>query len=36
MIESAFKAFARALREATSVDERAEGAVPSTKGTLSD
>ena len=36
MIESAFKAFARALREAASVDERAEGAVPSTKGTLSD
>ena len=35
MIESAFKAFARALREAASVDERAEGAVPSTKGTLS-
>ncbi len=35
MIESAFKAFARALREAASVDERASGAVPSTKGTLS-
>ena len=35
MIESAFKAFARALREAASVDSRADGAVPSTKGTLS-
>ena len=35
MIESAFKAFARALREAASVDDRADGAVPSTKGTLS-
>ena len=35
MIESAFKAFARALREAASVDPRAGGAVPSTKGTLS-
>ena len=35
MIESAFKAFARALREAASIDERADGAVPSTKGTLS-
>ena len=36
MIESAFKAFARAFREAATVDERAQGAVPSTKGTLSD
>ncbi|MYA60664.1 MAG: imidazoleglycerol-phosphate dehydratase HisB [Chloroflexi bacterium] len=36
MIESAFKAFARALREAATVDPRAGGAVPSTKGTLSD
>ena len=36
MIESAFKAFARALREAASIDERAAGSVPSTKGTLSD
>ena len=36
MIESAFKAFARAFREAASTDERARGSVPSTKGTLSD
>ena len=36
MIESAFKAFARALREAASVDNRARAEVPSTKGTLSD
>ena len=36
MIESAFKAFARAFREAASIDERAEGTVPSTKGTISD
>ncbi len=36
MIESAFKAFARALREAATVDPRTGGAVPSTKGTLSD
>lgn len=35
MIESAFKAFARAFREAATVDPRAGGAVPSTKGTLS-
>lgn len=35
MIESAFKAFARALREAASIDDRVGGAVPSTKGTLS-
>ena len=35
MIESAFKAFARALREAASLDPRAQGEVPSTKGTLS-
>ena len=34
MIESAFKAFARALREAVSVDP-AETGIPSTKGTLS-
>ncbi len=36
MIESAFKAFARALREAASIDPRSGGSVPSTKGTLSD
>ncbi len=35
MIESAFKAFARALREAATEDPRSQGAVPSTKGTLS-
>jgi imidazoleglycerol-phosphate dehydratase len=34
MIEAAFKAFARALRDAVSVDP-AESGVPSTKGTLS-
>jgi imidazoleglycerol-phosphate dehydratase len=33
--EAAFKAVARALREAVGPDPRAEGAVPSTKGTLS-
>src|ERR1700757_781617 len=33
MIEAAFKAFARALREACSIDPTEEG-VPSTKGTL--
>lgn len=32
--ESVFKAFARALRMATSADPRASGAVPSTKGSL--
>jgi len=35
MIEAAFKAFARALREAVSVDPGETG-VPSTKGTLTD
>ena len=35
MIEAAFKAFARALREAVSVDPDETG-VPSTKGTLTD
>ena len=35
MIESAFKAFARALREAVSIDPDERG-VPSTKGTLSE
>ncbi len=34
IIESCFKALARALREAVEVDERAANAVPSTKGTL--
>jgi imidazoleglycerol-phosphate dehydratase len=33
IIEAAFKAAARALREAVSFDERVEG-VPSTKGAL--
>lgn len=33
--ESAFKAVARALREAVEPDPRAKGALPSTKGTLS-
>jgi imidazoleglycerol-phosphate dehydratase len=33
MIEAAFKAFARALREAVAIDQR-QGGVPSTKGTL--
>ena len=32
--EAAFKAVARALREAVEPDPRAGGAVPSTKGTL--
>jgi len=32
--ESAFKALARALREAIEVDPRASGAIPSTKGQL--
>ena len=35
VIESAFKAFARALRDAASVDTRNPDAIPSTKGTLS-
>lgn len=34
IIESCFKALARALREAIEVDERAANVVPSTKGTL--
>jgi imidazoleglycerol-phosphate dehydratase len=34
MIEACFKAFARALRVAVSVDPDANGAIPSTKGTL--
>jgi len=32
--EAIFKALAKALRQAVAVDERAGGAVPSTKGTL--
>jgi imidazoleglycerol-phosphate dehydratase len=34
MVEASFKAFARALREAVSIDPEERG-VPSTKGTLS-
>jgi imidazoleglycerol-phosphate dehydratase len=34
IVEIAFKALARALREAASLDPRTAGAVPSTKGTL--
>jgi imidazoleglycerol-phosphate dehydratase len=34
IIESCFKALARALRNAIEIDERAKDAVPSTKGTL--
>jgi imidazoleglycerol-phosphate dehydratase len=34
VVEGQFKAVARALREATSIDPRAAGAVPSTKGSL--
>jgi imidazoleglycerol-phosphate dehydratase len=34
VVEAQFKAVSRALREAVSVDPRAGGAVPSTKGTL--
>jgi imidazoleglycerol-phosphate dehydratase len=34
IVEAAFKAFARALDEATAVDPRLHGAVPSTKGVL--
>ena len=36
IIESSYKALARALRQAVTMDPRAEGVVPSTKGTLSD
>ena len=36
IVETCFKSTARALREAVEVDERLEGAVPSTKDTLSD
>ncbi|MFM9101442.1 MAG: imidazoleglycerol-phosphate dehydratase HisB [Cyanobium sp.] len=34
IVEAAFKAFARALRQATEVDPRRAGAVPSSKGVL--
>ncbi len=34
VIESAFKAFARALRDASKLDERNPDGIPSTKGTL--
>jgi imidazoleglycerol-phosphate dehydratase len=34
VVEAQFKAVARALREATSIDPRSAGAVPSTKGAL--
>ena len=36
IIESSFKALARALRQAVTIDPRAADIVPSTKGTLSD
>jgi len=36
IVETCFKGTARALRQAIEVDERLEGAVPSTKETLSD
>ena len=34
IIESCFKALARALRQATEIDPRGEGRIPSTKGVL--
>jgi imidazoleglycerol-phosphate dehydratase len=36
IVESCFKGTARALRQAITLDERLEGGVPSTKGTLGD
>ena len=36
IVETCFKGLARSLREAIEVDDRLDGAVPSTKGTLSD
>jgi imidazoleglycerol-phosphate dehydratase len=36
IVETCFKGLARSLREAITIDERLEGAVPSTKGSLSD
>src|SRR3546814_5209189 len=35
IVETCFKGLARALRQAVEIDERAAGAVPSPKGTLS-
>ena len=34
IIESCFKALARALRQATEIDPRGDGRIPSTKGVL--
>jgi len=34
IIEAAFKAFARAMRQALSADPHTRGAIPSTKGAL--
>jgi imidazoleglycerol-phosphate dehydratase len=34
IVESCYKALARALRTAVTIDDRAEGAIPSTKGVL--
>jgi imidazoleglycerol-phosphate dehydratase len=34
IVEACFKAFARALRQATEIDPRRSGAVPSSKGVL--
>ncbi|NQW21096.1 MAG: imidazoleglycerol-phosphate dehydratase HisB [Chloroflexi bacterium] len=36
VIESSFKAFARALRDASQIDQRNPDGIPSTKGTLTD
>ncbi|MEP6830255.1 MAG: imidazoleglycerol-phosphate dehydratase, partial [Rhizomicrobium sp.] len=36
IVETCFKGLARALRQAVTPDERLEGGVASTKGTLSD
>ena len=36
IIESSFKAFARALRQALTIDDRSPNSIPSTKGTLKD
>ena len=36
LIESSFKAFARALRQAVTIDNRSPNSIPSTKGTLKD